>query len=84
MTCIGTSFDEIEKIADDYWNTGVRHLVALRGDVPIENQKNKHNDFLYATDLIEFLKKNIILKLLFLHIQRNTQIQNLLSKNMMF
>ena len=57
LTCIGTSFDEIEKIADDYWNTGVRHLVALRGDVPIENQKNKHNDFLYATDLIEFLKK---------------------------
>ena len=58
LTCIGTSFDEIEKIADDYWNTGVRHLVALRGDVPIENQKNKHNDFLYATDLIEFLKKH--------------------------
>ena len=35
LTCIGTSKKEIEKIADDYWNTGVKHLVALRGDVPI-------------------------------------------------
>ncbi|MBD22580.1 MAG: methylenetetrahydrofolate reductase [NAD(P)H] [Alphaproteobacteria bacterium] len=57
LTCIGTSFDEIERIADDYWHTGVRHLVALRGDKPIDNDKNKNNDFKYATDLIKFLKK---------------------------
>ena len=38
---MGTSFDEIEKIAEDYWSTGVRHLVALRGDIPIQNEKNK-------------------------------------------
>ena len=71
---MGTSFDEIEKIAEDYWSTGVRHLVALRGDIPIQNEKNKKNDFKYATDLIEFLKKDMILKLLFLHIQKNIQI----------
>ena len=57
LTCIGTSFNEIEKIADDYWNAGVRHLVALRGDVPTEIGKNQNSDFKYATDLIEFLKK---------------------------
>ena len=56
LTCMGTSYQEIEKIAEDYWNTGVRHLVALRGDVPKENDENKHNDFKYATDLIRFLK----------------------------
>ena len=32
-------------------------FVALRGDIPIQNEKNKKNDFKYATDLIEFLKK---------------------------
>ena len=41
LTCMGTSFDEIEKIAEDYWSTGVRHLVALRGDIPIQNEKIK-------------------------------------------
>ena len=53
---MGTSYQEIEKIAEDYWNTGVRHLVALRGDVPKEIDGNKQNDFKYATDLIRFLK----------------------------
>ncbi len=57
LTCMGTSYQEIEKIAEDYWNTGVRHLVALRGDVPKEIDGNKQNDFKYATDLIRFLKE---------------------------
>jgi len=56
LTCMGTSYQEIEKIAEDYWNTGVRHLVALRGDVPKEIDGNYKNDFKYATDLIRFLK----------------------------
>jgi len=57
LTCIGTSKKEIEKIADDYWNTGVKHLVALRGDVPIGEGNYKYGDFKYATDLIKFLKQ---------------------------
>ena len=56
LTCMGTSYQEIEKIAEDYWNTGVRHLVALRGDVPKEIDGNKQNDIKYATELIRFLK----------------------------
>ena len=55
LTCYGTSLNEIEKIADDYWSAGVKHLVALRGDVPKE-QNTKKNDFKFATDLIKFLK----------------------------
>ena len=55
LTCFGTSLNEIEKIADDYWAAGVKHLVALRGDVPKE-QNTKKNDFKFATDLIKFLK----------------------------
>src|ERR1700691_4317100 len=34
VTCVGASRAEVLKIAQDYWQQGVRHLVALRGDPP--------------------------------------------------
>ena len=34
LTCVGASKGEIAEIADQYWEAGVRHLVALRGDPP--------------------------------------------------
>ena len=34
LTCIAASKDEIAEIADQYWDAGVRHIVALRGDPP--------------------------------------------------
>ena len=42
LTCIDTSVQEIEKIADDYWNNGIKHIVALRGDVP-KKKKERMN-----------------------------------------
>ncbi|MGY0793796.1 methylenetetrahydrofolate reductase [NAD(P)H] [Azospirillum argentinense] len=32
VTCVGATRDEIDTIAHSYWNAGIRHLVALRGD----------------------------------------------------
>lgn len=32
LTCVGASTDEITEVAQEYWNAGVRHIVALRGD----------------------------------------------------
>jgi len=32
LTCVGASRDEIDAIARDYWQVGVRNIVALRGD----------------------------------------------------
>jgi len=34
LTCVGASKGEIDEIADRYWEAGVRHIVALRGDPP--------------------------------------------------
>ena len=56
LTCINSTKEEIELIANDYWISGIKHIVALRGDVPTQNNKVK-SDFKYATDLISFLRK---------------------------
>ncbi|RZK02391.1 MAG: methylenetetrahydrofolate reductase [Novosphingobium sp.] len=39
LTCVAATKDEIDRIADDYWNAGVRHIVALRGDPPTAGEK---------------------------------------------
>ncbi|MFN6933618.1 MAG: methylenetetrahydrofolate reductase [NAD(P)H] [Tsuneonella sp.] len=33
LTCVDATRDEIDAIAQSYWDIGVRHIVALRGDV---------------------------------------------------
>ena len=56
LTCINSTKEEIEFIANDYWESGIKHIVALRGDLPKKSNKIK-SDFKYATDLITFLRK---------------------------
>jgi len=34
LTTVNATKDEINQVLDDYWNAGVRHIVALRGDPP--------------------------------------------------
>jgi methylenetetrahydrofolate reductase (NADPH) len=34
LTCVDASRAEIAEVADAYWEAGVRHIVALRGDPP--------------------------------------------------
>jgi len=34
LTCVEASRAEIDEVAEAYWEAGVRHIVALRGDVP--------------------------------------------------
>lgn len=59
LTCINASRGEIDDIAREYWDMGVRHLVALRGDAP----KNSgayvpHPDgYAYGADLVKGLRK---------------------------
>ncbi|MFO1242892.1 MAG: methylenetetrahydrofolate reductase [Rickettsiales bacterium] len=59
LTCVGASRGEIDEVAKSYWDLGVRHIVALRGDPP-EGQKTytPHPDgYAYASDLVEGLRK---------------------------
>ena len=34
LTCVAATRDEVDQVVRDYWETGVRHIVALRGDPP--------------------------------------------------
>ena len=56
LTCIDASRDELRTIARDYWNSGIRHIVALRGDLPQGLEKPD----MYATDLVALLKQGPI------------------------
>lgn len=59
LTCIGASRGEIDDIARQYWDLGIRHLVALRGDPP-KNARgySPHPDgYAYASDLVAGLKR---------------------------
>ncbi len=59
LTCVGASRGEVDDIARDYWNMGIRHLVALRGDPPKDSDGYKPHPggYAYASDLVEGLKK---------------------------
>ncbi|NNE60109.1 MAG: methylenetetrahydrofolate reductase [NAD(P)H], partial [Woeseia sp.] len=59
LTCIGASRDEIDAIAREYWDMGVRHLVALRGDPPkdVTDYQPRSDGYAYASDLVAGLKR---------------------------
>ena len=58
LTCIGASRGEIDDIARAYWDMGIRHLVALRGDPPKDaDGYTPHPDgYAYAADLVAGLR----------------------------
>ena len=35
LTCVGATREDVRGVIRDYWNAGVRHIVALRGDMPV-------------------------------------------------
>ncbi|MEE4184763.1 MAG: methylenetetrahydrofolate reductase [Gammaproteobacteria bacterium] len=59
LTCVDATVEDVNAIAKDYWDEGVRHIVALRGDPP---QGQQHytpcaGGYSYAADLVAGLRK---------------------------
>jgi methylenetetrahydrofolate reductase (NADPH) len=59
LTCVNASRDEVDEVARAYWDAGVRHIVALRGDPPEgEHDYRPHpQGYAYAADLVAGLKR---------------------------
>ena len=58
LTCVGAAREEVDAVARGYWNAGVRHIVALRGDPPSGLDYAPHpGGYRYASDLVAGLKR---------------------------
>lgn len=58
LTCVQATREEIEDVARHYWESGIRHIVALRGDAPDgESHYTPHpGGYANAAELIAGLK----------------------------
>lgn len=57
LTCVQSRKEEIADIARAYWDAGVRHIVALRGDHQRHGGEMETGDFKYASELVGALTK---------------------------
>jgi methylenetetrahydrofolate reductase (NADPH) len=58
LTCVGAPRETIDDVARQYWDAGVRHIVALRGDAPPGQAYVPHpGGYAYAADLVAGLRK---------------------------
>ncbi|HXE01044.1 MAG TPA: methylenetetrahydrofolate reductase [NAD(P)H] [Hyphomicrobium sp.] len=60
LTCVDATKDEVNAVAKAYWDAGVRHIVALRGD-PAQGAGTKYvphpGGYVNAADLVSGLKR---------------------------
>jgi methylenetetrahydrofolate reductase (NADPH) len=54
LSCIGSTHEGIRAILEQYRQNGIRHLVALRGDMP--SGMVDVGEFRYANELVEFVR----------------------------
>lgn len=54
--CIGSTRELVHKRLQEYKAQGIKHLVALRGDLP-QGSTDVHGEFHYANELVEFIRK---------------------------
>lgn len=55
LSCIGATSENILGILQKYRDSGIRHLVALRGDLP--SGMAQGGEFRYANELVTFIRK---------------------------
>jgi methylenetetrahydrofolate reductase (NADPH) len=59
LTCVAATCEEVDSVARQYWDAGVRHIVALRGDPPANGGRYAPHPGGYgrAADLVAGLKR---------------------------
>ncbi|MBI2881620.1 MAG: methylenetetrahydrofolate reductase [Candidatus Tectomicrobia bacterium] len=59
LTCVAAAREEVDAVARSYWEIGIRHIVALRGDPPERAGRYAPHPggYAYAADLVAGLKR---------------------------
>jgi len=59
LTCVGSSRAEIRELLLRYWEAGIRHIVALRGDPPADdpNYRPRPDGYEFAADLVAGIRE---------------------------
>ena len=55
LTCIGSTGENIRAMLEKYRDHGIRHIVALRGDLP--SGMAQAGEFRYANELVAFIRR---------------------------
>ena len=59
LTCVDATREDVDQVAQEYWDEGVRHIVALRGDPPSgmgEAYEPTQGGYFNAAELVAGLK----------------------------
>lgn len=56
ITCVGNTRDSVREKLDRFLDMGIDHILALRGDLPMDATDPAH-ELPHATDLVEFIRK---------------------------
>jgi methylenetetrahydrofolate reductase (NADPH) len=58
LTCVGAPCAAVDEVAQSFWDAGIRHIVALRGDVPGGGAYEPHPEgYAYACNLVAGLRR---------------------------
>jgi len=59
LTCVGATRAEVDDVARRYWDSGIRHVVALRGDPPegTAHYEPHPGGYPFAADLVAGLRR---------------------------
>ena len=59
LTCVAATRAEVDAVARRYWDAGIRHVVALRGDPPKDTGRYRPHPggYAFAADLVAGLKR---------------------------
>jgi len=58
LTCISSTKEQVAAAIEDFKAAGIQNILALRGDIPADYDREKGSDFRYASELVREIKKH--------------------------